>query len=542
MKIIIQCLIVSIIAIFFHTKTSNAQAPNLGTAANFVLFSTNGEVSNSGISQLTGNVGAQTGAVSGFGNVNGVMHSGDGASLQCAGDLLLAYNQLNAAIPDSSLAPLLGNGDTLLAGVYEIPSSATLNLDLYLDAKGNENSVFIFQIQAAFSTGAAAKVKLINGAKACNVFWNVEGLVSLASGTTMRGNIITNNAAIEMNSGDTLEGRALSTGGAVTVDGVLAYTPIGCGSPTLNGPTAPVLASTACYAIFSASGAVSNDGVSYATGDIGTNVGLTDGYNPLNVIGEIHPIPDNSTASCATDLTIVYTYLNTLPFDIELLYPAQFGRNLVLTPHTYLLNAATTLTDTLYLNALGNESAVFVIQINGFLSTSTYSKVILINGAQANNVYWKVDGAVSINDYSQCVGTIICNNGAINVELGTVLTGRVLTTTGAVSTSAMTVNGTEIPANCSSSIGITTTEQNSSNQSASVYPNPFSSAATIMCPNVSSSNPNTLKLYTILGVEVRSEIITQKETTINPLPAGIYVYKLFKNNAVIQIGKLISQQ
>ena len=63
----------------------------------------------------------------------------------------------------------------------------------------------------------------------------------MASGTTMRGTIIANNAAINMNTGDTLEGRALSTTGAVTVDGVLAYTPIGCGSPVLTGPTAPML-------------------------------------------------------------------------------------------------------------------------------------------------------------------------------------------------------------------------------------------------------------------------------------------------------------
>jgi len=54
-----------------------AQAPNLGTAANFVLFSTDGEVTNSGISHLTGNVGTNNGSSTGFGNVNGVMHDND---------------------------------------------------------------------------------------------------------------------------------------------------------------------------------------------------------------------------------------------------------------------------------------------------------------------------------------------------------------------------------------------------------------------------------------------------------------------------------
>ena len=145
-----------------------------------------------------------------------------------------------------------------------------------------------------------------------------------------------------------------------------------------------------------------------------------------------------STAQCAADLGIVYTYLNTLPFDIELLYPAQFGNSLVLTPHTYLLNAATSLTDTLYLNAGGYPDAVFVIQINGALTTSTYAKVVLINGTQAKNVYWKIDGAVSINDYSIFNGTIVCNNGAVLLATGVTLNGRAFSTTGALGTTAIT--------------------------------------------------------------------------------------------------------
>ena len=418
-------------------KIDFGQVPNLGTAADFVLFSTNGEVSNSGISQLTGNVGSNNGSSIHFGNVNGVMHDADGASAQCAADVLIAYNQLNSAIPTFFPAPLLGNGDTLIAGIYSISAASTLQLNLTLDAKGNPNAVFIFKIEGSFSTGANAKVKLINEAKACNVFWKVEGLVSMASGPSMKGTIIANNAAIEMNSGDTLEGRAISTAGAVSVDGVLAYTPIGCGSPVLNGPLAVNLASTACYAIYSASGAVTNSGLSTITGDIGTNVGLTTGFNAIDITGSIHPIPDVSTAQVAADLLNVYTYLNTLPSDIELLYPAQFGHNLVLTPHTYILKAATVFTDTLYLNALGNSNAVFVIQINGALSTSTYAKVLLINGTQAKNVFWKIDGAVDINDYSLFRGTIVCNNGAINVNTGVTLDGRALTTTGNVATSAI---------------------------------------------------------------------------------------------------------
>ena len=529
-------------ALLLLSTVNFAQAPTLGTSANFVLFSTNGEVSNSGISQLTGNVGSNNGSSIHFGNVNGVMHDADGVSAQCATDLLIAYNQLNTAVPTIFPAPLLGNGDTLIAGVYSISAASTLNLELSLDAKGNADAVFIFKIQGSFSTSANAKVKLINGAKACNVFWKVEGLVNMASGTSMKGTVVANNAAIEMNTGDTLEGRLLSTAGAVSVDGVFAYTPIGCGSLVLYGPSKVTLAATACYSLFSANGGVTNSGVTTILGDVGTNVGLTTGFDALQITGFIHPIPDITTAECTADLLNVYTFLNTLPYDIELLYPAQFGNNLVLTPHTYILKAATVLTDTVYLNALGNSDAVFVIQINGAFSTSTYSKVLLINGTQAKNVFWKIDGAVDIAGYSVFEGTIICNNGAINLSTAVKIDGRVFTTTGTVQTSAVTIVAPTSPNNCSN-IDPTTFNGNVTDNVVTLYPNPFGSTLTVRVDNIPLNAITELKIYNTKGVEVYSIAIINNVTVIETtkLPAGSYYYKIFNNATVKQSGKLISE-
>ena len=518
------------------------QAPPLGTASGFVLFSTIGAVSNTGISHLTGNVGTNSGSSTGFGNVDGVMHDNDGSSTQCAADLLIAYNLLNTAVPTFFPAVLLGNGQILNAGVYSITGAATLNLDLTLDAQGNVDAVFIFQIQGSFSTAANSKIKLVNGALACNVFWKVEGLVSMATGTTMRGTVIANNAAINMNTGDTLEGRALSTTGAITVDGVLAYTPIGCGSPVLTGPTPPALGSTACYALFSTDGPVSNTGITNVTGDVGTNVGLTTGFDPLLVTGVIHPIPDPSTAKCASDLANVYNYLNTLPYDIELLYPAQFGNSLVLTPHTYLLNAATIFTDTIFLNAGGNADAVFVLKINGALSTSTYSNVKLINGTQSKNVYWKIEGAVSINNFSVFRGTIICNNGALgSLNTGVLLDGRALTTTGALTADAINAYATLIPSNCST-VGISFAD--AASEAVSVYPNPFKTSMSIVINNASLIKSSEFKLYNVLGIEVINTTLVKRLTILETgiLPSGIYFFRISSDNKTIQSGRLISQK
>lgn len=518
-----------------------SQAPNLGTAIDFVLFSTNGAVSNSGISQLTGNVGTNNGSSTAFGNVNGVMNDANGVSAQCAADLLIAYNQLNNTIPNFFPAPLLGNGTTLTAGVYSVSGASTLNGVLTLDAQNNSNAVFIFQISGPLSTAANSKVKLINGALACNVFWKVEGLVSMATGTTMRGTVIANNAAIEMNTGDTLEGRALSTAGAITVNGVLAYTPIGCSSPVLNGPIAPALGTTECYAIFSTDGSVTNAGITNTTGDVGTNVGLTTGFNSLNINGTLHPIPDASTAQCGADLLLVYNYLNGLPFDIELLHPEQFGHNLVLTPHTYLLNAATILTDTLYLNGLGNTNAVFVIKIYGALSTSVHSKVILINGTQAKNVYWKVNGATDISDYSVFNGTIV-STGAINLRTSATINGRVQTIVGTLTTEANTVIAQTVPSSCIV-VSIPNNDNAYLNEPATIYPNPFSKYATLKINESSFINNAELRIFNILGTEVLSIDITKQLTTLNTsnLSSGIYFYKVISNNKTIQTGKLISQ-
>src|ERR1043165_1595185 len=492
----------SIIFILLLTSTTIlfAQAPTLGRVADFVLFSKAGAVTNTGTSHITGNVGTNSGSSTGFGNVNGVMADGGPLSAQCANDLLLVYNQLNSAVATFHPSNLLGNGQILVPGVYSIGSAATLNLDLILDGQNNANAVFIFQIQGSFSTSASAKVKLINGTQACNVFWKVEGLVSMATKTKMCGTVIANNAAINMNTLDTWEGRALSTAGAVTLNGIMAYTPIGCGSPVLNGPAAPNLASTACYAIFSSNGAVSNSGVTYVTGDVGTNTGLTTGFDTAYVTGTVHTIPDTSTAHCAADLTNIYNYLNTLPVDIKLLYPAQFGNNLVLTPHTYLLDAATVFTDTLCLNAQGNSSAVFVIKINGALSTSTYSTVQLINGTQAKNVYWKIEGAVSLNNYSVFCGTIVCNNGALGaLHTGVRIDGRMLNTTGALTTEAITAT---IPSACGLT-GLNEITGNAAINVVRIYPNPFKVSLDIVF-NTSEPVKARLQLFNSVGAEIMS--------------------------------------
>jgi hypothetical protein len=203
------------------------------------------------------------------------------------------------------------------------------------------------------------------------------------------------------------------------------------------------------------------------------------------------------------------------------------------------MKAAAVFTDSLYLNAQGNPDAVFVIKINGALTTSTYAKVLLINGAQAKNVYWKIEGAVSINNYSVFCGTIICNNGALGaINTGVVLNGRALTTSGALTSAAIT---TIMPAVC---VATAVTTLQVVNTAVTIAPNPLSSNTTIVINNDSKEINYNLKIYNVLGKEVMNTSLTARTTLLDTkeLTTGIYFYKVMNNDMVIQSGKLISKQ
>jgi hypothetical protein len=106
---------------------------------------------------------------------------------------------------------------TLVAGVYNA-GGVVLDLTgtLTLDGKNNPNSVWIFQATSSLVTASSSRVRLINGASSCNVFWQVTSSATLGSGSTFVGTIMAL-TSITMNSGVTMHGRALARNGQVTL-------------------------------------------------------------------------------------------------------------------------------------------------------------------------------------------------------------------------------------------------------------------------------------------------------------------------------------
>src|SRR5207247_7550164 len=89
--------------------------------------------------------------------------------------------------------------------------------DLTLDAQGDANAVFIFQIASTLTTTTGRQVILSGGARAANVFWQVGSSATLGTGSVFKGNILAL-ASITVTTGATVEGRLLARNGAVTLD------------------------------------------------------------------------------------------------------------------------------------------------------------------------------------------------------------------------------------------------------------------------------------------------------------------------------------
>ena len=135
-------------------------------------------------------------------------------------------------------------------------STSTLGITgtLTLDAQGNANAQFIFQIASALTTATGSSVVLINGANAANVFWQIGSSATLGTSSTFAGDILAL-SSISLGTGAVLNGRALARNGAVTLLSNPITSPAGPGGPPPQPTPAPstlILGATAlaCIGIY----------------------------------------------------------------------------------------------------------------------------------------------------------------------------------------------------------------------------------------------------------------------------------------------------
>ena len=201
--------------------TAHAADVDLGAASPFVVLGSS-TVTNSGPSVLHGDLGLAPGtAVVGFGSpavVNGATHVNDGVANDAQFDLSTAYDvAAGQAVPPANdlTGTNLGNR-TLIPGAYRYTSDALLTGPLTLDAGGNADARFYFLITSALTTAPGSSVQLINGASACNVFWQVGSSATLDTTTAFKGNLMAY-ASIWLENAATVDGRLLALNGEVTL-------------------------------------------------------------------------------------------------------------------------------------------------------------------------------------------------------------------------------------------------------------------------------------------------------------------------------------
>jgi hypothetical protein len=195
-----------------------AQAPiNLGTAASFSVLAGAG-ISNTGPTTIAGDVGTfPTPAETGFGTITlgGANHDGDAVTQQAKTDLTTAYNTAAGSGPPIAVATELG-GTTLTPGVYNSPTLG-LTGTLTLNTLGDPNAVFVFQAASTLITATNSSVIVLNGAQACNVYWQVGSSATLGVTSHLIGSVLAS-SSITATTGATIQGRLLAQNGAVTLD------------------------------------------------------------------------------------------------------------------------------------------------------------------------------------------------------------------------------------------------------------------------------------------------------------------------------------
>ena len=249
------------IAIFVATIITGssahaAQPPvNLRTASPFAILSGTANITDAGVSTITGNVGLYPATGDNIdlncSQVTGVIYSADAAGpLPCRvtnGPLLLtaknnlttAYNDAAGRTPVTQLATELG-GTTVVAGVYS-SASTTFQIsnvgsgELVLDGQNDPSSVFIFKAPfegTGLTVNAGSTVSLTRGAQACNVFWVVDTATINTTGTFVGTILALNSITAATNA--TIEGRLLARNGSVTLDNNTITAPICAGNDTAD--------------------------------------------------------------------------------------------------------------------------------------------------------------------------------------------------------------------------------------------------------------------------------------------------------------------
>lgn len=215
-----------------HAQAATAPV-GLGSASSFSVLA-GSTVTNTGPTTMFGDLGLDPGtAVTGAPHTLGAKHINDGVSLKAKSDLVSGYNDA-AGRSATKLASADLSGHSFTPGVYSASSSLLFSAGkVTLNAQGNPNAVFIFQVGSSMTTGSATTVLLTNGAQPCNVYWKIGASATLGTNSRFIGTVMAL-TTITAKTGATMNGRLLARNGAVNLD-TNTITTSACASGTVGG-------------------------------------------------------------------------------------------------------------------------------------------------------------------------------------------------------------------------------------------------------------------------------------------------------------------
>lgn len=221
LTISLLALLLSGIGAYAQTD-SDTETINLGTADKFGLLGGTGISNVSAHTFIIGDVGsAPTPTVKGIkpAQVKGQLYlKASPVTAKAQRGLTTAYNQAASAHCGTVLTGVNLGGKNLIPGVYCFATAAQLTGTLKLDAQGDSNAQWIFQIGTTLTTAPNSRVAVnLNGkgGRGCNVYWQVGSSATVGKGSIFVGKILALTSVTL--DGGTLRGKALARNGAISI-------------------------------------------------------------------------------------------------------------------------------------------------------------------------------------------------------------------------------------------------------------------------------------------------------------------------------------